>query len=798
MIIDVKATKADPAAAKRPHLKYAFEEPRHSRKALLFGVFLTSVVLYIKSFLTEGNSSAHQQASAATPTEEPKAKPDGPPALALVATQDELEEENPQTGLATDQFELFRSGSGDWDPAPTPDPRPQLSWNNPGLDPRGPAPVKPLAEDLSFANPGNDNFQVSSAAGSGSGGGQDGFDFGPGHGGGPGGPGDGVPGDGDTGGGEPDDGAGPGDGDPGDDDDSSVANRAPRLSGSVYLRDVGSCAMTLIAVADLLRNASDPDGDALSVRNLTASSGTVQHTADGWSFAPSAPGPVTLSYEVTDGQHSVAQTATFNVVAALALSGTAAADVIVGTDCADAINGCGGDDNIDARGGADTVFGGGGNDHIMGGDGNDTLLGGNGNDVIFGGRGNDEISGGKGRDRLFGDEGNDTIFGDVGDDQLYGGSGNDLMFGGKGHDEMYGDAGNDILSGGSGHDRMDGGSGRDHLMGEQGSDILSGGENDDVLSGGADRDTVYGDGGDDIIVGDIDGADDRYDGGEGHDTIDYSAALAAVNVDLASGQATGWEIGQDTLCSIEKVEGGHAGDSIVGSDASEALHGNGGDDVIKAGGGDDTILGGDGCDIIHDGSGSDIVDGGAGDDTVVAALDGVNDSYDGGSGDDELDYSAASTDLDIDLVVGQVSGSQTGDDQVANFERIRGGSGDDHFRAGATGNTFTGGHGNDVFEFAVPIDARSVMHSILDFEVGDRVRMSRYDMFDEVMDGLEDHFEDVYGKKIDDDDLPIRIRHEWTDEMRKTIIEADFDGDDNYELTISISGDHHFSFIELT
>src|SRR5690606_36333665 len=66
-----------------------------------------------------------------------------------------------------------------------------------------------------------------------------------------------------------------------EDEEPQSGNRAPRVSGPVYLMDVSGCAILAIGLTDLLRNAVDPDGDALSVRNLSVSSGTMIQSEDG-------------------------------------------------------------------------------------------------------------------------------------------------------------------------------------------------------------------------------------------------------------------------------------------------------------------------------------------------------------------------------------------------------------------------------------------------------------------------------------------------------------------------------------
>lgn len=451
-----------------------------------------------------------------------------------------------------------------------------------------------------------------------------------------------------------------------EDDEGSLGNRAPRVTGPVYLYDVTGCAIVAIGLADLLRNAVDPDGDMLSVQNLTVSSGTLTPSAEGWTFygEPQMLGAITIEYQITDGEFSVGQSAHFSVVKSF-IDGTDCDDLLVGTMCSDDIVGGDGDDNIDGRAGHDTISGGDGADHIVAGSGDDTVFGGAGHDIIFGGAGDDHISGGAGNDRLYGDDGDDIIFGDDGDDTLSGGNGNDLLSGGDGNDEIHGDEGDDLVDGGTG---------------------------------------------------------------------------------------------------------------------------------------DDQIAGGTGDDVLIDGEGEDIVLGGAGNDHVIAALDADNDFYDGGAGCDTLDYSATTKGVTVDLACGTASGVEIGEDTISGFETVLGGTGDDHFVAGRAPTVLAGGGGENLFEFAPATNASetgTVRHEILDFEVGDRIRMSKYDMFERVIDELEDRFEDVYGHEIDDDDIAIRYRQDRTDDIERTIIEADLNKDDLYETTINVHGRHVFVFIEI-
>jgi Ca2+-binding RTX toxin-like protein len=638
-------------------------------------------------------------------------------------------------------------------------------------------------------------------------------------------------------------------------------NRAPRTGSPVVLADVSGCAIALIGLADLLRGTLDPDGDALSVKNVTVSSGKLVQTAGGWSYQGEALGPVTVTYQITDGTASVQQSAYFSVVNAPPVIGTAGDDLLVGGSCADEISGLAGDDSIDARGGNDTVDGGDGNDNIVGGTGNDVIFAGNGNDLVLAGLGDDHIFGGSGNDRLYGEDGRDSIFGDAGDDLLSGGADADLLRGGDGNDMLAGDHGNDVLEGEAGNDSLEGGDGNDGLFGGTGADTLAGGADNDFLSGGGDRDIVRGEAGNDTIAGDADRADDSYDGGDGIDTLDYSALEEVVEIDLAAGRASGTEIGTDSISNFETVHAGTNDDTVTGSTADEEIHGNGGNDNLSGAGGTDLVDGGDGedvvtgdldCaedtydggkgvdtldysaavmsvivdlaaatangeeigsdtitnfeiiktgdgdDILRDGDGSDCISAGEGDDTIVAASGADDDDYRGEAGFDTIDYSQAAHAVLIDLNTGAATGFDVGHDAIGGFEKVVGGSGNDVVRAGPLAVVIEGGSGEDSFEFSVPAGGNSaaVVHQILDFMVGDRIDISKYKIFEEVLDGLEERFEDVYGEREDVQPLPIRVRHEGTDDMSRTFVEVDMDKDQHYEMTINLTGHHLLVIVE--
>lgn len=360
-------------------------------------------------------------------------------------------------------------------------------------------------------------------------------------------------------------------------------NRAPRSTGPVQLQDVVGCHAYLISVLALLQGTTDPDGDRLTLGNMSASSGTLTRAEEGgWTFTPAKGilGDITLTYTISDGAEVIQQTARFKVVEAPPIVGSTGDDNLLGTQCADVIDGRSGNDNIDARGGDDLIFGGEGDDHVVAGAGNDIVYAAAGNDIVFAGAGNDVIFGGDGHDRLFGEQGDDTIYGEAGDDRISGGEGDDIILAGIGNDMVEGDDGNDTLYGDEGNDNLRGGIGKDILFAGAGDDVASGGTGNDVISDGAGEDDVHGDDGDDYVIAAMDAATDSYSGDAGEDTLDYSTATMSITIDLGRGSAEGREIGSDLIAGFERIIGGQGNDHIDAGSMPATLTGGDGDDTF--------------------------------------------------------------------------------------------------------------------------------------------------------------------------------------------------------------------------
>jgi Ca2+-binding RTX toxin-like protein len=300
---------------------------------------------------------------------------------------------------------------------------------------------------------------------------------------------------------------------------------------------------------------------------------------------------------------------------------------IMGTDTKDSLTGTAYTDTLFAKYGDDILKGFAGNDQLFGDYGNDQLYGGDGVDYLYGGYGGDRLYGDAGDDLIYGEQGDDTLYGGAGNDVIDGGSGADYMSGGKGNDTYYVNNAKDIiidngarldfdtvivtetvqlilpdniedakvdpsagkagLTGNSFDNDLTGNDQANKLKGEDGADVLNGGGGSDSLSGGAGNDIVDAGAGSDVIIGDL--GNDDIDGGVGIDTISYTAATAAISIDLTSGTATSSagnnvaKIGIDALFDIENVVTGNFNDIIAGNTGTNTLTGGLGSDSLYGG-----------------------------------------------------------------------------------------------------------------------------------------------------------------------------------------------------------------------
>ena len=256
----------------------------------------------------------------------------------------------------------------------------------------------------------------------------------------------------------------------------------------------------------------------------------------------------------------------------------------------------------------------------------------------------------------------DTLTGDAGANLIEGGDGDDLLTGNAGDDTLDGDAGFDVVSyRGSGASvnvdlatgvAQDGEGGTDTL---RNIEAVEGSDFDDTLTGDAGANLIEGGDGDDLLTGNA--GDDTLDGGAGSNTLDYSAAPAGVNVNLAAGTASDGFGNNDRLFgTMAVVVGTLFADILRGDAAATSFVGNSGADTIVGEGGDDTLDGGDDDDVLDGGGGDDIFFGGRGADTITGGTG--NDIVDGGALDDATDVFVLSG-MQADFTVTTTNGVTT-------------------------------------------------------------------------------------------------------------------------------------------
>ena len=353
---------------------------------------------------------------------------------------------------------------------------------------------------------------------------------------------------------------------------------------------------------------------------------------------------------------------------------------------------------------------------ISGGTGGDNLPGTTLADTIDSGAGNDTVNAGQGDDLIFAGAGNDTANGGQGEDAVNGGVGDDKLDGGVGDDAVVGADGADQIGAGSGNDTVDAGAGNDTVTGGDGTDEIHSGSGNDIVDGGA---------GNDVIVGGDGSGNDRYIGGVGLDTVRYISATLAITVDLATGKATGVQIGQDTLSGIENVIAGRGNDTVTGNAAANVLQGGSGKDKLAGGAGLDTadysdkagavVVTLNGAANVAVKIGSAIEDtirsieniiGGNGHDRIIG--DSLANVLTGGNGNDTLDGR-----LGADILQGAL-GNDT----------LLGGAGNDVLNGGLGNDVLTGGTGSDAFLFDTAPHKTFNLDRITDFNVvADSVRL---------------------------------------------------------------------------
>ena len=207
-----------------------------------------------------------------------------------------------------------------------------------------------------------------------------------------------------------------------------------------------------------------------------------------------------------------------------------------------------------------------------------------------------------------------------------------------------------------------------------------GSRDDDIFATGSGNDRLFGGGGDDIFSAGT--GTDYIDGGRGTDTIDYSASLLSVSVDLLNGVYSGGDASGDTLISIENVIGSDVSnqrDWIWGDGSVNSIYGMAGDDILEGGAGADYIDGGDGWDYSRYTRSAEAV-----------SINLATGEFHGGDAEGDVI-------VNIEAIVGSAFNDTLIGDSGNNY--LRGDGGDDYLSGGYGWDKLLGGQGNDTYVF---------------------------------------------------------------------------------------------------
>lgn len=377
--------------------------------------------------------------------------------------------------------------------------------------------------------------------------------------------------------------------------------------------------------------------------------------------------------------------------------------------------------------GIETVYTGDGGDRVYDGVGSNSIHTGRGNDILR------DIRGG-GFDAFFGQQGNDTfqVFSTIGGDSFRGGSGRDTID--WSHSAEV-DATFDLAM----NEARDTDGNVEVMAGIE--NLIGTAQDDRIIESNSGNEIDGHDGDDTVVVTTIIGSD-SFTGGDGEDTIDWSAVSeTGARFDLATGTASDADGNQEVMAEFENLIGTQNNDIIVESVSLNEIHAGGGDDVVRVttviggdefqgGFGNDTIdwsassqvngvydlvagtasisgiteimfgfenfFGTNQRDTIIEGIGINAIGAGAGDDILRVTTVIGQDSFNGGTGIDLIDWSASAQEDGVYDLNGNVARIGQMSEAMVNFEDLIGTNQNDTVIESVTDpNIIDTGTGND-------------------------------------------------------------------------------------------------------
>jgi hypothetical protein len=207
---------------------------------------------------------------------------------------------------------------------------------------------------------------------------------------------------------------------------------------------------------------------------------------------------------------------------------------------------------------------------------------------------------------------------------------------------------------------------------------------------------------DDLIVASSQA--NRIDGGLGNNTVSYERALTAVKVDLGSGLGSLGDAAGDSYLNIQNAIGGAGNDILVGNASVNKFDGGQGINTVSyehataavkvnlsTGAGISGDAAGDSYTNIQNAT------GGAGDDIIVASA--VANVIDGGAGTNTVSYESSTAGVKVDLYLNQGFNNDAAGDTYLNIQNATGGAGDDTFVGNGVANSFEGGTGSNTISY---------------------------------------------------------------------------------------------------
>ena len=192
-------------------------------------------------------------------------------------------------------------------------------------------------------------------------------------------------------------------------------------------------------------------------------------------------------------------------------------------------------------------------------------------------------------------------------------------------------------------------------------EAVTGSNYNDTLAGGSGT-TLSGGAGDDLLIQTGLGAM-KFDGGDGVDTVDFSA-LGKVYVNVGAGTAQVWGTGSakytDTLNSVECMIGTAGIDTVDFNSSATGVD-------IDLGGGQLRNF-----EVVYGSTHDDTIIGSAANEQILGSLGA--DFLNGGAGTDTLSYASSTTGVTVNLATGTGSGGFAEGDTINGFEHVIGSS----------------------------------------------------------------------------------------------------------------------------